>query len=156
MNNQRRIFLKNSAAAGALGLAISSGLLIPRTVMAAWPKKAFDTETLEASFKELFGGAAVEESSKVNVKAPEIAENGGVVPITVSSDMSGVESITILAPNNPRPLIAQMNFAEGMPAFSSVRIKMGKTGDVIGVVKANGKLYKASKNVKVTIGGCGG
>ncbi len=156
MNNQRRIFLKGTAAAGAIGLAVGSGLLIPRSVFAAWPKEAFDTDATEATVKALFGETSIEDSSEVTVKAPEIAENGTVVPITISSKISGVESITVLAPNNPRPLIAQMNFAEGMPAFASVRIKMGKTGDVIGVVKANGKLYKAAKNVKVTIGGCGG
>ena len=156
MNNQRRIFLKSSAAVGAFGLAASTGLLIPTSVIAARPDGAFKTDSAEASMKSLFGTADAEKSADIAIKAPKIAENGAVVPITISTKMANVESITVLAPNNPQPLVAHMEYSNGLPGFISVRMKMGKTGDVIGVVKADGKLYTASKNVKVTIGGCGG
>ncbi|MEW8186961.1 MAG: thiosulfate oxidation carrier protein SoxY, partial [Candidatus Thiodiazotropha endolucinida] len=90
------------------------------------------------------------------VKAPDIAENGAVVPITVETGMEGVESISIIASNNPVPLVANFVMGTGATGFVSTRIKMGKTGDVLGVVKAGGKLHSAKKEVKVTIGGCGG
>jgi len=156
MNDQRRIFLKSSVTAGVLGLAIGAGILKPTIVLAARPEKVFKSKSVDEALTELFGSSNAESSADINVKAPEIAENGAVVPVTVSTKMSGVESITILAPNNPVPMVAHMEYAEGLPGFISVRLKMGKTGDVVAVVKANGKVYKASKNVKVTIGGCGG
>lgn len=79
-----------------------------------------------------------------------------MVPVTVTAAMAGVESITIAAPNNPAPLVASFDLADGAHGYASTRIKMGKSGDVIAVVKADGKLYTAKKGVKVTIGGCGG
>ncbi|MEN8133059.1 MAG: thiosulfate oxidation carrier protein SoxY, partial [Pseudomonadota bacterium] len=96
------------------------------------------------------------DSSDITVKAPDIAENGAVVPITVSSTLTGVTSIAILVEKNARPLTASYDLAEGTEAYISNRIKMGKTSDVVAVVKADGKLYQAKKSVKVTIGGCGG
>jgi sulfur-oxidizing protein SoxY len=156
MNTKRRIFLKGSLAAGAAGVALGAGLLKPQQVLAAWAKEAFDAKDKDAAMTALLGGTATTESAEIEVKAPDIAENGAVVPITVSTQMQGVESITILAPNNPAPLIAHFVMGPGCRPFASTRIKMGKTGDVIGVVKAGGKLLSAKKEVKVTIGGCGG
>jgi len=153
---QRRLFLRGSMAAGAAGVAAAAGLLTPGVILAAWPKAAFESKKAEDAIKAIGGGAAPTESAEIKIKAPDIAENGAVVPVTVSTDMAGVESISLVAPNNPLPLIASSVLGEGALPYIATRIKMGKTGDVIALVKAGGKLYSAKKQVKVTIGGCGG
>jgi sulfur-oxidizing protein SoxY len=155
-NPERRIFLKGSIALSVLGTAIGTGLLTPRAVLAAWPADAFAAKKVPDAMKALAGSDQMSDSSEIKIKAPDIAENGAVVPVTVSSGIDGIESISIIAVNNPAPLIASFNLGEGAEGFVSTRIKMGKTGDVVAVVKAGGKLYSAKKEVKVTIGGCGG
>lgn len=153
---KRRIFLKRSLAAGAVGVAAGAGLLAPQQLLAAWNKAAFEAKEMPKALDALLGSSALSESADINVKAPDIAENGAVVPITISTSLDGVESISVIASNNPSPLVASFVLGKGATGFASTRIKMGKTGDVIAVVKANGKLYSAKKEVKVTIGGCGG
>jgi len=105
--------------------------------------------------KTLFNETATD-SSHVSIKAPDIAENGAVVPITVKTDIAGAESVSIIVLNNPNPLVASFDLTPSSGGLVSTRIKMGKTSDVTAVVKAGGKLYSATKEVKVTIGGCGG
>ncbi|QKQ25424.1 thiosulfate oxidation carrier protein SoxY [Candidatus Reidiella endopervernicosa] len=156
MNNQRRTFLKGSLAAGTVGVAVGAGLLAPRAVMAAWPKAAFEANDFGAAISGVAGSSDAADSGDVKIKAPDIAENGAVVPITVSTSLPNVESITILSANNNTPLSASFNLSASAEGFVSTRIKMGKTSDVVAVVKSGGKLFKSSKNVKVTIGGCGG
>lgn len=156
MNIKRRTFLKSSAAAGAVGIAVSAGLITPRTVFAAWPKGAFEATDVDSALKGVLGDSAMTESGDIKVKAPDIAENGAVVPITVTSEIAGTESISVLVPANNTPLAATFNLSSNTEGFVSTRIKMSKTSDVVIVVKAGGKLYSAKKEVKVTIGGCGG
>jgi sulfur-oxidizing protein SoxY len=153
---KRRIFLKRSLAAGAVGVAAGAGLLTPQGVLAAWNKAAFEAKELPNALNELLGMSDHEASADINVKAPDIAENGAVVPVTISTTIAGAESIALIASNNPVPLVANFKLGQGASGFASTRIKMGKTGDVVAVVKAGGKLYSAKKEVKVTIGGCGG
>jgi len=155
MNTKRRLFLKGSMAAGAAGVAMSAGLLTPGMVLAAWNEGAFKAKSVDDALAALLGSSKTE-PGKIKVKAPDIAENGAVVPVTVSTDMSGVDTIAILASKNNTPLTSSYTLGAGTLPFISTRIKMGKTGKVIAVVKAGGKLYSASKEVKVTIGGCGG
>lgn len=156
MNNKRRIFMQGGLAAGAVGVAVSAGLLTPRSVLAKWPASSFEAESLGDALKASLGGEKAAESSDITVKAPDIAENGAVVPITVSSTLTGVTSIALFVEKNARPMTASYDLGEGTEAYVSNRIKMGKTSDVVAVVKADGKLYQAKKAVKVTIGGCGG
>jgi sulfur-oxidizing protein SoxY len=156
MNTKRRTFLKSSAAASAVGIAVSAGLLTPRSVFAAWPKAAFEATDVDAALKDAIGGTSTTESGDIKVKAPDIAENGAVVPITVTSNIAGTESISVLVPKNNTPLAASFNLGNNAEGFVSTRIKMSQTSDVVVVVKAGGKLYSAKKEVKVTIGGCGG
>lgn len=156
MNSKRRIFMQGGLAAGAVGVAVSAGLLTPRSVLAKWPSSSFEAENLSDALKASLGAEQAAESSDITVKAPDIAENGAVVPITVSSTLTGVSSIALFVEKNARPMTASYDLGEGTEAFVSNRIKMGKTSDVIAVVKAEGKLYQAKKAVKVTIGGCGG
>ncbi len=156
MNTKRRSFLKSSAAAGAFGIAVSAGLITPKAVLAAWPKAAFEATDPNAAIKNALGSSNTTESADIALKAPEIAENGAVVPITVTSKIAGTESISILIPKNPTPLTATFTMADNTEGFVSTRVKMSKTSDILVVVKAGGKLYSTKKEVKVTIGGCGG
>lgn len=158
MQTKRRVFLKGSLAASAAGLAVGAGLLSPRAVLAAvsdWPEAAFDSESMDNSLNELFGSSDVADSGDISVKAPDIAENGAVVPVTVESAIADSDRVAIFVSKNPTPLVASFDLSGANP-FVSTRIRMGTTDDVTGVVHAGGKLYKASKEVKVTIGGCGG
>jgi sulfur-oxidizing protein SoxY len=156
MNQNRRVLLKGTFAAGATGIAISAGLLTPKAVLAAWPKAAFEAKDANAALEASLGSSTTTESADVKLKAPDIAENGAVVPITVTSDIANTEAISIVVKENGTPLAATFNLGATTKGVVSTRIKMGKTSDVTAVVKAGGKLYSASKNVKVTIGGCGG
>jgi sulfur-oxidizing protein SoxY len=153
---KRRILLKGSLGAGAIGVAVSAGLLMPRAVLAAWPEAAFKAEDQATALKDLLGSDAVEASDKVTIKAPDIAENGAVVPVTVESDVEGAKSISIIASGNNTPLIASFDLGENAMPFVSTRIKMAKTADVVAVVQTADGLLSAAKPVKVTIGGCGG
>lgn len=146
---KRRLFMKGTLAGSAITAALGAGLLAPRAVLAAWPKAEMEATAV---------GDTGMASGTVKIKAPEIAENGAVVPVTVDAvGVDGiVESISIIAASNQRPLAATYNLKEGAVPFVSTRLKMGKTGDVYGVVKTASGTVSAKTQVKVTIGGCGG
>lgn len=152
----RRTFLKGTLATGALGAAISTGLLTPQAVFAEWKADAYRAKTVDEALTQLWGNATVVDSDKIEINAPPIAENGAVVPITVESSLPNVTSIAILVEKNPAPLTSSYDLSPRADAFVKTRIKMGKTSDVIAIVKSDGKLYRAKTEVKVTIGGCGG
>ena len=156
MTNKRRTLLKGTLATTALGAAAATGLIAPRLTLAAWPKDAFKADNAGDVVSRLFGTADHTASSDIKVKAPDIAENGAVVPITVSTSLPNIETIAIIAEKNPAPLAASFDLGGSSKGYVSTRIKMGKTSNVVAVVKSDGKLYSASKEVKVTIGGCGG
>jgi sulfur-oxidizing protein SoxY len=138
-----------------LGLALSAGLLKPRVVLAAWPQSGFDAKTSNDALNALYQSSSTTASSDINVKAPDIAENGAVVPITISTTLPA-ETITVIVEKNPQPLAANFVLGAGTAAYVSTRVKMGKTSKLVAVVKSGGKLHSAEKEVKVTIGGCGG
>lgn len=154
----RRLIVKGAVAGGlaGLGLAGNASLDLVRAADAAkWPKDAFQQKTEADAIKTLYGKAA-EASDKVKLDAPEIAENGAVVPISVSSTLPDVTSIAILVSENPFPLAAAYKIPAGTSAMVSNRLKMAKTSKVVALVEAGGKIYSATKEVKVTVGGCGG
>ncbi|HEY1362478.1 MAG TPA: thiosulfate oxidation carrier protein SoxY [Xanthobacteraceae bacterium] len=153
-NRTRRLIIKAAVTGGLIGLT-GGGRAAHAAEAAKWPKEAFQQKTEADAVKVLYGKAA-EESDKVRLEAPEIAENGAVVPISVSSTLPGVTSISILVPENPFPLAASYKLPEGTSALVGNRLKMAKTSKVVALVEAGGKLYSASKEVKVTVGGCGG
>ena len=136
---------------GTVGL-----LMLPWRTFAARPQSAFESESVDDALGKLYGSQAVAESDRIRIKAPDIAENGAVVPITVKFDIPSAESVSIIAEHNPAPLAASFDLSESSGGLVSTRIKMGKTSPVHAVVKAGGKLYRATREVKVTIGGCGG
>lgn len=154
INQKRRLFLRGSLAASTLGAA--AGLIAPGSLLAAWNQAAFQSKDIDDAIAGVVGSPTTSPSEDITIKAPDIAENGAVVPVSIATKMDGVESIALLVEKNATPLTAVFNLPEGTLADVSTRVKMGKTGDVIAVVKANGKLYSARKSVKVTIGGCGG
>ena len=156
MIQTRRTFLKGSLASGAVAVAVGAGLLTPQTVLAAWPKGAFGAKGVDKTMSALYGKAGTTDSKDIKIKAPDIAENGAVVPVSVTTGISGIESISLLASSNPSPLTSSFNLGANTEGYVSTRIKVRKTSKVIAVVKAGGKLFTASKDVKVTIGGCGG
>ena len=151
----RRTLLKRTLAVGAVTVAASAGILTPGRVLAAYPKAAFEAKDASGVLTNLYGSDDYSNSDTVKIKAPDIAENGSVVPVAVTANVDGVESITLLSEANNSPLVGSFKL-HGSEAYVSTRIKMGKTGNVIAVVKANGQMMASSKEVKVTIGGCGG
>jgi sulfur-oxidizing protein SoxY len=137
-------------------VSVGSGLLLPQRALGAYSRAAFEARDVDGALSGSLGSTEHMPSDSVMLKAPDIAENGAVVPITVSSSMDGVTDISIIAAANPGPLTSTYKLSSASEPFVSTRIKMAKTGDIIAVVKSGGKLYSATKEVKVTIGGCGG
>jgi len=153
---KRRTLLKGSLSAGVAGVAAAAGLLTPQLVMAAWPKAAFEAKGVDNAVNSLLGSSSLTASSDISIKAPPIAENGAVVNIAVSTKLKNVASISILVEKNAQPLTSSFNLASVTEPFVKTRVKVAKTSSVIAVVKSGGKLYSAGREVKVTIGGCGG
>ena len=153
----RRLILKGAATVALVGLGNIPFGLAP--VFAAandkYPEDAFKQKSDADAIKSLYGKAA-EPSDKVKLDAPEIAENGAVVPISVSTTLADVTSISLLVSENPNALVASYKIPSGTVPTVANRIKMAKTSNVIAIVEAGGKLYSATKEVKVTVGGCGG
>ncbi len=153
---KRRTLLKGSVGIGAVGLAAGAGVLTPGVLLASWPEAAFKATDKTAALKDLLGSGTIEPSDAIDIKAPDIAENGAVVPVTVSTDLEGVKSITIVSPSNKMPLIATFELFDSAAPFVSTRIKMAETSEVMAVVQTQAGLFSAVKSVKVTVGGCGG
>ena len=151
----RRNFIKNSMLFAGSLVAVPS-LIVSRKAYAAWPEKSFDIRDLTESVSSVYGHSNLEESSKVKLKAPEIAENGAIVPINVSTTLDNVESIMIFVENNPQPLSSGYKLTSLSEPSIGTRLKMGKSSNVMAAVKSGDKVYTSTQEVKVTIGGCGG
>lgn len=149
MNQTRRKLIQSGTIAG-----IATLLGLPQILLAAWNEKAFISKSKDEALTALVGTTESAEGD-ITIKAPEIAENGAVVPITVTSNIPNTESISIIVVNNPQPLVASFDLMGSEP-FVSTRVKMAKTSQVMALVKSEGKLYSSVVDVKVTIGGCGG
>ncbi|NIO42110.1 MAG: thiosulfate oxidation carrier protein SoxY [Burkholderiales bacterium] len=135
--------------------SISAALLCPLRVLAAqWNAKAFDETRFADSLKSV-GVRELIESSQIQLKTPEIAENGAIVPIQVISEIPNTEKVFVFAEKNPQPLVSTFDFVGNVEPFFATRIKMGESAKVHVVVLAQGKHYVISREVKVTIGGCG-
>jgi sulfur-oxidizing protein SoxY len=155
MNKQRRNVLKLSTV---LGLAVAAGVLRPEEALAAqqeWNKQAFDAKSVDDVIKAL-GGSSAADSDQITLVAPDIAENGAVVPVGVVSKLPNTSQVSILVPKNPNALAASFDLPADTLADVATRIKMGGTSDVYALVKADGKFFAVHKEIKVTLGGCGG
>ncbi len=153
----RRLILKGASVLALVGLGVIS-FDLPAAFAAAndkYPEDAFKAKSEADAIKALYGKAA-EASDKVKLDAPEIAENGAVVPVSVTTTLPDVTSISFLVSENPVVLVASYKIPAGTVPSVANRIKMAKTSNVIVVVEAGGKVYSTTKEVKVTVGGCGG
>ena len=156
MNRGRRQVLKGTGGAAVLGLAMAAGLFRPGSAWAEWNKSAFDTKSLNDAVKAL-GGTGATESKEITITSPDIAENGAVVPFTIASKLPNTEAVALLVEKNPNILAANFQIPQGTEPWINTRVKMGQTSNVIALVKtSDGKYHYAAKEVKVTLGGCGG
>src|SRR5512140_709086 len=147
MNPLRRTLLKLTGAAGTLALAAGASLLkTGEALAAAWNKTGFESKAVADALRSL-GAASPTESRDILITAPDIAENGAVVPIAVTSKIPNTQSIAIIAERNPFPLSSTYDFSNGGEAYVSTRIKLGETSNVRAVIKADGKFYTAAKEV---------
>lgn len=154
MQETRRSVVK---AGGALGLlaAFGAAMLSPVRALAAWNKGAFEAKTAADAMKAL-GVSGAMESKEIHIRAPDIAENGAVVPIDITSNVPGTSAILVFIDKNPFPYAGSFDVSQGAVPFVHLRVKMATTSPVRVVVAAGGKYYTTAKEVKVTIGGCGG
>jgi sulfur-oxidizing protein SoxY len=154
MKEDRREFIKLT---GVLGLMAAAGLITTEEALAqqGWNKAAFDQKTTADVVKAL-GGTTAANSGDIAINAPDIAENGAVVPVGVTSKIPNTQGIYILVEKNPNALAAGFTIPAGTEPNVSTRVKMGQTSNVHAIVKADNKFYVATKEVKVTLGGCGG
>lgn len=154
MHALRRTFLKFTGSAGTLAALAAAGLMRAGGALAApWNKGGFESKAVDEALKSL-GAVNMTDSKDIVITAPDIAENGAVVPVAVASKIPNTQSISVLAEKNPFPLAGTFDFT-GSDTYVSMRLKMGQTSNVRVVVKADGKFYTAVKEVKITIGGCG-
>lgn len=144
----RRTWLKTCAA--ALGLL---AVLPLRALAAVWNKLAFEAQEVDGALQGL-GVSAIEPSADIELVAPQLAENGAIIQIEVTSRIPGTEAIAIIAEKNPTPLIANFLFHEGTEPYVVTRIKMAETAELKAIVKAGDKYYQVSRTVEVAIGGC--
>jgi sulfur-oxidizing protein SoxY len=135
--------------------AVAMGLLKPWAALAAWNKEAFGASSAAEALKGI-GAAGAAPSKEIVIDAPEIAENGAVVPIEITSRLAGTSSIAVVVDKNPFPLVGKFDFLEGAVPFVKLNVKMGETSEVRVIAQAGGRSYVATKEIKVTIGGCGG
>lgn len=152
----RRKVLKAGSGFGLLTIFGLLGLLHSRIALAEWNKTAFSSKSMDEAFAALGAGAPASDADAIKLTVPEIAENGAVVPVTVVCTLPNVEQISILVDKNPNVLAASFTIPPGTEGLITTRVKMGKTANVVALVKADGKFYRTAREVKVTAGGCGG
>jgi sulfur-oxidizing protein SoxY len=152
MHNRRQMLATSARVAAALAAA---GLL-PQAAQAAWSSAAFDAKSMADTVKALGGGAPAE-SKDVTITGPDIAENGAVVPVGVSTTLAGAKRLLLLVEKNPNVLAAVFDVSESVEPNFKTRVKMGQSSNVYAVaMTADGKVLYAAKEIKVTLGGCGG
>ncbi|MFP4648997.1 MAG: thiosulfate oxidation carrier protein SoxY [Halorhodospira sp.] len=156
VNPQRRNLLRGALALGGLSTAVGLGVLAPSRALAKWREQAIMTTSLEEGLNDILDSSEYEESDQISIDAPEVAENGETVPVTVESSLPNVESITLYVPENNAPISAVFELGERSRPRISQRIQMADTSEVVAIAKSEGKLYGASQKVRVTVGGCGG
>jgi sulfur-oxidizing protein SoxY len=149
----RRELLSHSAKVAAL---LATTGLLPQIAHAAYNAPAFEVKTM-AELVKLLGGSTPTESKDVTITGPDIAENGAVVPVGVSTALPGVKRLLVLVEKNPSVMSAMFEVSDAVDANFATRVKMGQSSNVYAVaMMGDGKVLFAQKEVKVTLGGCGG
>ncbi len=149
----RRTFLQQGG--GWLGTLLAAGWFAPEVAAQPWNRAAFDARTVKEALEAL-GAKDAAPGGDIVITAPELAENGAVVPITITSKVPGTESIALLVDKNPNALSAVFTLPAGTLPDVHTRVKMAETSNVVAMVRAGGRVVFAMKEVKVTLGGCGG
>ncbi len=152
MKVNRRKFLKTSVALSAAGIYF----LKSQPVLAEWSAADFAPTNLDAAMKQILKGKPIVETDKIELTIPEIAENGAVVPVTVTSSLKDIKTISLVAEQNPVPLTVQMEITPDIEPFLSARLKLASSSFVYAIAEGEKVCYSVKKKVKVTIGGCGG
>lgn len=156
MSFSRREALKGGAGMGVYGAMLALGMISPGTAQAqAAMQAAFQAKGIPDTLKAL-GAAGATESADISIVSPDIAENGAVVPVGVNSKITNTDMVALLVDKNPNALAGAYQFMDGGVAEVNMRVKMGQSSDVVAIVRAEGKFYMAKKEIKVTLGGCGG
>jgi sulfur-oxidizing protein SoxY len=156
MNTTKREALKLASASGLYGALLAVGLLKPGIASAqAFNLAAFQAKTMADALKAL-GVSSAPDAKEIQITAADIAENGAVVPVGVRSTLPKTEMLALLVDKNPNALAGVYEILEGAEADVSMRIKMSQSSEVLALVKADGKFYSARREIKVTLGGCGG
>jgi sulfur-oxidizing protein SoxY len=157
MDRGRRKVLKSGGGITLLGLVAAAGWLKSDDALAeTWNKPAFETKNMGDTMKALGGGEPSQSKDIVFFQTPDIAENGAVVPVGITSNIPNTESIAVLIEKNPNMLAAVFEIPAGTEPTISTRVKMGQSSNIYALVKADGRYFVAGKDVKVTLGGCGG
>jgi sulfur-oxidizing protein SoxY len=156
MDTTRRDVLKGGGGLTLAALLVAAGWLPRDAAAQSWNKSAFESKSVDETVKALGGAAPAQSQAVAFVSTPDIAENGAVVPIGVTSTVPKTESIAILVEKNPNTLAAVFDIPPGTEPSITTRVKMAQTSNVYALVKADGKYHVASKEIKVTLGGCGG
>lgn len=157
MSVNRRDVLKAGSGAAVYSALASMGFFVANPAMAsAWDEKSFGAKSVADALAAMGVSAPADAAGKVTITAPDIAENGAVVPVDVESSLPGTQMVAVLVDKNPQPLAGTYAFMAGAEPSVSMRVKMGQSSDVVVLVKADGKFYTSKKEVKVTLGGCGG
>ncbi|UCV29574.1 thiosulfate oxidation carrier protein SoxY [Ferribacterium limneticum] len=153
----RRKFLKGGASAALLSPLLGTGLLIPTSVLAAdWNKNAFSARNVSEALKA-YGSANAADSRDITINAPEIAENGAKVEVEISSNIANTRSLAIFADKNPMPMCSAIEFSGPVLPYVRAQLKLSETTRIRAVAKnSDGKSYVAFREIKVTLGGCGG
>ena len=150
----RRVFLKKTFRSSLYFFSFGSFLSIPMKVWAKWNQEAFQAKEFKKSLKAIYGSKPIVPSEQIKIEAPDVAENGLSVPVSVSSTINNIEKLSILIEDNPLPLIANYHMQEGMIAEFSVRVKVAKSSNIHVVIQSHEKLFSNSKKIQVTLGGC--
>lgn len=157
---QRRRLLQTGLTAAPLAALGLTGILPARalatTAAGGWPDAAFHAETLDAAVATLFGERSATDSDRITLTAPDIAENGRVVPVEIATDLPDVRTMTVLSDGNPFPLLARAHVTPALRPSVSIRVKLGQSANLIALVETDDGLYRRMRPVKVTAGGCGG
>lgn len=154
INLKRRAFLKGALTTGTVAMLTATGLLIPRSVMAAWPKEAFASGEVSEALELLLGSNRTTKNRDIGIRVTPLADSAGSeISVDVKTGISGVESISVLIADSPTPLVASFRLGPDTESQISTRLKIAKSGDIIVVIKTQQHLYSARK--KVNLVGCG-
>ena len=155
MHSQRRNVLKSASGAALLGILAAAGIIKPGVALADWNRSAFEAKSMAETLRAL-GAVSPADSKDIQLNTPEIAENGAVVPVGIATTLPNVSLVALLVEKNPNALAATFALPEGSEPNIQIRVKMAQTSNIYVLIKSDGRFFMATREIKVTLGGCGG